>query len=47
MRPYLHEFVKMTTAALTVGLLAAHWTTPLTAGTIGSAALWLLLARAG
>jgi len=46
-RPYLHELVKMLTAATTAGLFAAHWTSPLTAATIGTLSLWLLLARAG
>lgn len=47
MRPYLHELVKMCTAAATAGLVVAHWLSPLTAITIASASLWLLLARAG
>ena len=47
MKPYLHELVKMTALAATVGLLAAHWTSALTAVTVSAAALWLLLGRAG
>lgn len=47
MKSYTHELVKMLTAASFAGLLAAEWCSPLVSVTIGTGALWLLIARAG
>jgi putative effector of murein hydrolase LrgA (UPF0299 family) len=44
---YPHQLIKMAALAATVALIAVAFLPPLTAATIGTAVLWLLLAFAG